>query len=586
MEQSKHIDEEIRQKLDNLEVGYDPNSWDRLAHRMDFEAQQEVDDLLINRLGGMNAAMMPSSWDALEQLIEADEAVEMIESETDLDNLAYDNLHDLQVPFKQHHWALMAKRLEEEFSIRHQLYRYKVAEMALMALLILTIIRFMPLMEGWMQNEPTAQLQEVQQHPEHSNGIENVATIPQNISPGQQDGDVLETSIGNLHQQSKAEAYILDLSENNKFSPSSLPTALADLDYNQFAITDLLKLGPTNYGLQSLSRNALAQINYPPSALSDFEERVNEHLLQEKFIQTQKNNKSRQPNFLSAFEEKAKSLLGQDKFTDNQKDNKTQQPKILSSLALGTVESEYAWELPSVKVNPSKNKSDLRFSIFTTTDLNYVTTPPDQISVFGQPVKTGYNETVASGYGGGVNISWKKNRWEYQTGGIYSFKRYIPNTPIFIFETINFYIKEDFNGIQLDIFQLPLNALYHFKNTGKWHFYASAGVSSHFVTSTVYEFEYQRESLHNTGQPSSPDDTKSIKQQKDFPNGLIDGGKLQDNFFMSANLGLGVERYLSPKWTLFFQPNYQHFMMSGGIGTNKDKIYTTSFYFGTKFNLK
>ena len=137
--------------------------------------------------------------------------------------------------------------------------------------------------------------------------------------------------------------------------------------------------------------------------------------------------------------------------------------------------------MPIVETALFKKKNALRFSIFTTTDFNYVKTPPDQLSVFDTLVKTAPNTTLASGYGGGVQISFKKDRWEFMTGGQYSFKRYIPNTPVFIFNTVNYYIKEDFNGIQLDIIQIPFNLNYHFKDRGKWRFMlppAHPGISS------------------------------------------------------------------------------------------------------------
>ncbi len=553
MERNKHFDEEIRQKLENLQAGYDPNSWDILAHRMDFEAQQEVDDIFKSRLEGMNAAMPPSSWDALEQMIEADEAAEVIEKEAHLDNVAYDKLHDLRAPYEQQHWVLMAKRLEEEYSLRNQIYRYKIAEIVLMALLLLSIIRFTPLIENWLQSSPD-QPQIIQHTPVQpiANAVQSVDhhSIPQD----QLDNRAMGTLQGNKISNSGIGVNDLDFKIDSKSLQFHKPTLRSDSENGNVPSSNTQNKESSFPKLQPLPYNTLTQLDYPSSIASTFGEKVKELLLQKHLVHYLKHNNYHQPKFVTA-------------------------------LAISGIEPEYAWELPSIKVNPAKKKSDLRFSIFTSTDFNYVTTPPTQIRGFGDPVQTKYNETIAMGYGGGVNISWKKDRWEYQTGGIYSFKRYIPNTPLLIFETINFWVREDFNGIQMDILQLPFNALYHFKNTGKWRFYASAGLSTHFVIKTVYEIDYDRKALNLSG-GSSPDDTKSLKKYKDFPNGLADGGKLRDNFYMSANVGIGAEYYLSPKWTIFFQPNYQHFMMSGGIGTNKDKIYTSSLYIGTKFNLK
>jgi hypothetical protein len=83
-----------------------------------------------------------------------------------------------------------------------------------------------------------------------------------------------------------------------------------------------------------------------------------------------------------------------------------------------------------------------------------------------------------------------------------------------------------------------------------------------------------------------PEDNKSIREEKNFPDGLFDGGNIHDNFYLTANLGLGMERFVSPRWSVFLQPNYQHHLLTDGIGVNGEKLYNFSFYVGTKVNLK
>lgn len=265
--------------------------------------------------------------------------------------------------------------------------------------------------------------------------------------------------------------------------------------------------------------------------------------------------------------------------------------ELLASLNPQPVKSKFAWEMPQLPQLIFEKERELRFSIFTSTDISYVLTPPNKYSVFDTLVATDQDTTLASGYGGGILVNWKKDKWEIQTGGIYSFKRYIPNTPVFLFETVNYYIREEFNGVQLDQLQVPLNVNYHFKNQGKWRFYGIAGASGHFITASVYEIETKRTPSFNNfailPPPAGlPADDKSIRQEKEFPDGLFDGGSIHDNFYLTANVGLGMERFVSPRWSVFFQPNYQHTLLTDGIGVNNDKFYTFSFYLGTKVSLK
>lgn len=559
MEPSKHIDEKIKRALEGLESGFDPSTWDRLSNRLDFEDQEAIDDLYKSSLTKVNVSLQPGSWEAMEQLIEADEAVEMIEEEAPLDSMAFEKLNNLTVPYNDDHWSLMAKRLEEEFSLRHILYRYKVAEMALMALLILTIVRFMPLVEEWMAQPLDENIAATQYLTPADNPNSGIALVEERkeSNPGfVEDRQEEKQTVSIAESPSPTNSPALNIA-----TESSLPTdeLFSESSNNAELVPPFQKRRRLSTAMKRWQLSGFLPVQ---SFIVRKEPRFAEHAT------------------IEAFQIKQNKLL--------QIDNKRKAaPQATASLPLTPIDAAFAWELPNVETTPSKKRGDLRFSVFTTTDLNYVITPANQISVFGESVKTEYSETMASGYGGGVTVSWKHGRFEFETGGIYSFKRYIPNTPIFIFDTPNFFIKEDFNGIQLDLFQVPLNIHYYFKNTGKWHFYANMGVSANFITSTIYEIDHERQAL-SLIPPSmgSPDDEKSIKDEIDFTSGLVDGGELRDNFYMSANIGIGIERYLSPKWTLFLQPNYQHFFMSNGIGANMDKIYTTSFHLGTRFDLK
>ena len=550
MEPSKHFDEHIRRTLENLERSYDPGSWAMLEQRLDQAAMEEVDDLFKEKLGGLENAIPPSNWAALEQMIEADEATEIIENEANIDNLAYEKLNNLEVPYTSHHWALMAKRLEEEFSLRHKLYRYKVAEISLMALLLLTVIRFMPYVESLLPGQ--------EDHPEK---VEQPQLQP-------------TTPVPAIENENNAQPVLPEQPAEKEFGTPAVPIASLP-DNVQQSSSSILSDNSSTIGsdVDLMTGSAFNAINARP----------NIGLVDILSIESINSETAGTP----LFEQIVERNLMRSALATPGSFNRSTSPELIASVDNINVKSTFDWELPTLKTPVVKIPSQLRFSIFTSTNLNLVNTPPDQLNVLDTLVPVAPNTTLASGYGGGVLVSWKKGKMEFQTGGIYSFKRYIPNTPVFIFETLNYYVKEDFNGIQLDILQVPFNMNYHFKNSGNWRIYGAAGASGHFITSSVYEIDYRRTPILSAmAPPSSPDDTRSIRQDKEFPSGLLDGGEFQDNFYLTANLGLGIERYVSTKWVVFVQPNYQHYLLSRGVGTNRDKIYAMSLYLGAKFNLK
>ncbi|MFQ5445706.1 MAG: hypothetical protein ACE5FF_02130 [Saprospiraceae bacterium] len=531
MKQNKHLDEHIKQALENLEVHYDPDSWEVLEQRMDDAlpaASDALDSLVAGSLAGLEVPVQPESWDLMQQRIEAEEAAEMIENEAQIDNLAYDKLHRISVPYQSSHWSLMARRLEEEYSLRQKLYRYKAAEVGLMVLLFLAIIRFLPYADSLLNPRPSAPQMEQFQIAPPAPGHLPAATTPEHATTPSQPVAQAETGADNLTAASSGADAI------THEGGTTLATSKAGTNDRRGVQFQSLDMPFPKVASLAVSQAPLA------------------------------NTTSR-----------------------HTRHRKAELPVLLTALDPAGVEPRTVNALILTKASPILEKSKLRFSVFSTIDYNYVFTPSNRISILDTLIATDSDTTAASGYGGGILVNFKKGRWEVQTGGIYSFKRYVPNTPVFLFETVKYYVEENFHGIQQDIFQVPLNLQYYFKDRGNWRIYGLGGASAHFITSSVYEIKYRRTPTFNFGIPSAPgDEDKSIRQEKEFPKGILDGGNLEDNLYFTANVGLGVERFVTPRWSLFFQPNYQHYLMKRGIGTNHDKIYTFSFYLGTKIGLK
>ncbi len=527
MKTEKHFDENIRKALESLERPFDADAWKAFEERLESETLSEepiLDKIVFGKLEELEAPLSAGSWALMQQMIEADEAAEVIESEAAIDNTVQEKIGNIRAPYRQQHWQLMAHRLEQELQLRYSLYSYKIAEVALMTLLLLAIARFVPEIEKT-----------------HSGPVVSNAAYPTRREPviSENKNQVSDLIISADDQSNKA------------LRPASNTSDLALKGGGQVP-------GGDNGGFGTASADSRNLSLLPAGNLKNIEYEDNAEI-----------GKSRK---LSTALQMPESEFG------------------LTSLAtkIGQVKPDYTWETPRIALPLPSQKKELRFSILSTTDINYVFTPSAKLSVFDTLIATSSDTTAAGGYGAGILVSWKKEKWEVQTGGIYSFKRYIPNTPVFLFKTVNYYIREDFHGIQLDLLQVPLNVQYHFVDNGNWRFYGLGGISNHFVASSVYEIERTRlpNFAYMSPIPSMPEDDRSIRQEKEFPDGLVDGGSLKNNYFLTANIGLGVERYITPRWSVFAQPNYQHYLLSEGIGANKDKFYTFSIYLGTKFGLR
>ena len=63
-----------------------------------------------------------------------------------------------------------------------------------------------------------------------------------------------------------------------------------------------------------------------------------------------------------------------------------------------------------------------------------------------------------------------------------------------------------------------------------------------------------------------------------------EGSFLQNRYF-TANLGLGMERSIGARWSIFTQSIYQHTLLSNGFGPNKDRLNTVSIFAGARASI-
>jgi hypothetical protein len=75
--------------------------------------------------------------------------------------------------------------------------------------------------------------------------------------------------------------------------------------------------------------------------------------------------------------------------------------------------------------------------------------------------------------------------------------------------------------------------------------------------------------------------------KRSFNQGIFEGGRIRDNFFISGAFGIGAAQHLFHNLNLFTQAMYNRHLLSAerGVGPNKDKIHTLSVQGGIRFSL-
>ncbi len=199
------------------------------------------------------------------------------------------------------------------------------------------------------------------------------------------------------------------------------------------------------------------------------------------------------------------------------------------------------------------------------------------------------------GYGGGFLVGMEKGRWGFQTGGVYSFKHIRPIRVAYLEGNFDRgYLGEVLKEYDYSAISIPLHFTYDVFRKKAWRLYAVAGASLNIVYESNYYVVLNRGknvggyglSGSNFGVASTAT-TRTQLDEANFPRGYFQGGTFAENSYLTTNIGLGVERFLEDRWSIFAQPTYQHgfLFMNEGLGPFQDQLRTMSFFTGIRVRL-
>ena len=194
-------------------------------------------------------------------------------------------------------------------------------------------------------------------------------------------------------------------------------------------------------------------------------------------------------------------------------------------------------------------------------------------------------ETIrnSSGFHLGFLLSEGAKRLETGFGFIYAHKEYNAPAVTFIQGSLrDGYTTEQLKKIQLNLLQIPVFTRFNIVHKENWRIYATLGATAQVTLSANYFI------VHPGFFPSTVALTgKSNSIYQNLEEGLMQGGTLIDNVYLSMDMGVGAEKMISPRTSIFAQSSYQSFVghISKGIGPYNDRISTVSFQSGVRINL-
>lgn len=515
------------------------SDWNAFEKLLDTAEAQDPFDAVI--AAGLTAATANTGadWGSFEEMLSAAEAAD-VATDNALDQKAQQTFDNYEAPYQPENWDLMRERIQEEFSLRRKLLRYKVAEITLMLLAIFTLFNYLP------KNELGNFII-----------IEKVKErIQKKVTPQNEEAAALKSQ---------------PIAQGGTEQKKAKSTAGASVDLDIFS-TEI----PTNY----IATGNPVSI-YSSKKVKSFSPLA---ILEPSLEMESKVNLEPNGQIITEEKEEKRGLFAWMRKSEESEEEKKEE--VIKSFLLEAIESKKAEELTIEKeevLKASKVKlehKNVRLAMFTSADLFGVYAPYDRFFDFAPGTTYGAN------MGGGILFDFQKDRFHLVTGGAYMpkfYKPYLGGEVLGSFETG--YVKENLRTIELNIVHIPLDVRYDFVQNGKWRLYGSGGVAFNFVLETVYDIEKKvlaRSSNISEADVINTRNFNSNLDKKEFTPGVTEGGRLPDNTFLTVQLGFGVERFVTDRWSFFFEPMYQQQFSGMGIGPNENSFKTISLRLGAK----
>lgn len=255
--------------------------------------------------------------------------------------------------------------------------------------------------------------------------------------------------------------------------------------------------------------------------------------------------------------------------------------------------------LPELKkITPLRARGHFSLSMFGGFDYNRVLTPDVLIQTTTAPGGTTLYipayDRYTSGYSGGITTAFGKNRWELETGIIYTVKQYQARPVLYVTGSVSegFY-GEGIRDIEMNVAAIPVQFRYDIVRLNRWKLYGSAGASLQVVVESNYAVGDQDafRSKNFNPAPSNLDSPGQLRttglKTKNLDGGWLQGGSFARNSFLTANAALGLEHRLTSRWSVYAQPTYHHSVIyfSQGLGPDSERLHTFSLFSGVRLRL-
>ena len=550
------FDQKIKDAITDITVIEMP-AWQSFVPSLDLEenlqeleADIALDDTVKNSLEHLDSQYDASTWDMLADKLDAVDNAVTEGQDVLLDSVSYDRLLNYTVPQRAGDWEVFNKELDKEFVLPYKLlFKYKLAEIAILASLILIFFQAQPHIKNHFEHNQIADTSSIKQSNELQTQSELSTTIKrlENIETTNSSNHITSTfdkKVSAKHIVNNASA--TNISKGN-ISSNTISTKIADQNTNTNSARPSTALHtPSIVDTYTNSDDTSLKASTTVTAIV---ESTNEQV---------------------PVKEMPPQLVIQEEGTDLEKYGDLLNIKKLPMEVLMNI--PFTGDDVTACFACDTDNTILRWRLGAHLDAiyTYIMTPYDNILNLNS-----YNHATL-GYGAGLSTSLLYGKWELASGFKFTSRQYTPKGIENVGNVRQGYLSIEIDKIQMNLLSVPLNLRYHFNDKkGKTHFYMHGGATMHVATQANYFIKSNF--LGNNKRPGL-DESKilfeeaEILSDKIFSLGWFEGGSYIENRYLTVNLGLGFERKISSRYSIFGQTTYAQFLDSKGLGPNNDRF--------------
>ncbi|MDG2418578.1 MAG: hypothetical protein P8M17_06275, partial [Saprospiraceae bacterium] len=513
--ENRKFDDFIKQSLEHLDGGkYIPMDWSSMNEQMNTDS---LDDAMKGSLENLEgAAFVPMDWNMMESKLDAamsDAEIDPQMEDIYLDAIAYDHLKNMQPAYNHEHWEMMSARLDEEYAYRRKVFVTKLFEVAIVLLLVWTAFNYFPNKKTPTPSSPFP------------------IAVGTDTNSNQYNTNYLSTD---LNEQS-----LLDNKSVVSFE-TTIPASIQDEGIKRIINEFPALVVETN----PINQNAFTSIPTPPTS-------------DNKITETPFSNNANSINLLNNKTQKATFLPLEKTLTLDEDEMLKEKlivqispiPSIMNSILVMDELSKGPFSLDQIIKKKKLRTHEVFFSMYSSADLNFV----DSDFYNNNKREWDVYQRYRYGYGGGFALGFQLKRFLVETGISYNFVSYKQREEANIIGSFTSgYLEEQWDDAELNMVQIPLNIQYSFLVKRKWRMYSLTGVSINMALQNNYNF--QLEDQENSSSRSISLNESEIANEASLYKGILEGGGLRENSYITANLGFGVERKFTYRWSLFLQP--------------------------------